>query len=185
MPCSSAGERYRHQTPPPCVPFISCGPLIIWACYVPLSRPNASSCLCLPPFTNEPSDRRLYLPTATSPTRAPSPPSTTKTCTTTRISGTCKCFTPHLHCGPPHAQGFLCYSAEHLRAPRSTQQARKTNNVITFYLLYYSRVHEEYWMSLLMFVLLCPGAMCCPRPAVLMAPSPAVLRYASASHFIC
>lgn len=49
-------------------------------------------CLCLPPLTNEPSDTRLYLLTVTSPTRAASPPSTTKACTTTRISGTCKSF---------------------------------------------------------------------------------------------
>lgn len=39
-------------------------------------------------------DPRLYLPTATLSTRAASPPSTTKTCTTTRISGTCESVRP-------------------------------------------------------------------------------------------
>lgn len=43
-----------------------------------------------------PSDTHLYLLTVTSSTRAASPPSTTKTCTTTRISGTCKSFMAHI-----------------------------------------------------------------------------------------
>lgn len=43
-----------------------------------------------------PSDTHLYLLTVTSSTRAASPPSMTKTCTTTRISGTCKSFMAHI-----------------------------------------------------------------------------------------
>lgn len=47
-------------------------------------------CLCFHLLTNEPSHQRLVLLTVTSQTRAASPPSATKTCTTTRISGTCE-----------------------------------------------------------------------------------------------
>lgn len=55
-----------------------------------------SSCWNAPVFVPSPlnkwapSNPCLYLPTATLSTRSASPPSTTKTCTTTRISGTCE-----------------------------------------------------------------------------------------------
>lgn len=56
----------------------------------------AALLVCLLPlrWTNAPLLTRLYLLTATLSTRAASPPSTTKTCTTTRISGTCESVWP-------------------------------------------------------------------------------------------
>ena len=117
--------------PDPLCPIYQLWPLITWACYVPLSRPNVS-CLCLPPFTNEPSDRRLYLPTATSPTRAASPPSTTKTCTTTRISGTCKSFTAH-YTVDSHAQSF-CVILLNISGPER-QAARMKKQTVSLHFI--------------------------------------------------
>lgn len=61
----------------------------LWALYGP-SDFLKCFCLCFHLLTNEPSHQRLHLLTVTSQTRAASPPSATKTCTTTRISGTCE-----------------------------------------------------------------------------------------------
>lgn len=53
-------------------------------------------CLWFHLLTNEASHPHLYLLTVTSQTRAASPPSTTKTCTTTRVSGTCESFMAYI-----------------------------------------------------------------------------------------
>lgn len=86
------------------VPFISCSLTRAFFRFISDSKNTRLLCsLCLVEllmFAPSPlnkcasPDPRLYLLTATLSTRAASPLSTTKTCTTTRISGTCESVWP-------------------------------------------------------------------------------------------
>lgn len=131
VPCTSAAEEKRREL------FLFHCPPISYTCT--LSRVLFFSllfyfgpsdflkcfCLCFHLLTNEPSHQRLVLLTVTSQTRAASPPSATKTCTTTRISGTCESLMAYItrvpfevclhyfkvflsNVGPKQQAAFLC-----------------------------------------------------------------------------
>lgn len=93
----------EKQLPAPPLSHISAAvlqELMLNANYMALLCPFVLlKCFCLRfvLLTKESSDTHLYLLTVTSPTRAASPPSTTKTCKTTRISGTCESSVAFIH----------------------------------------------------------------------------------------